>query len=1025
MKKKIRAGISASEDNPFEYFISSTQIRWCYYHETHRILGNTFGMLVLQDFEAMTPNLLARTVETIEGGGIVVLLLSSLTSLQQLYTMSMDVHDRYRTEAHQEVVCRFNERFILSLATCDACLVIDDKLNVLPISSSASQLQPLDIDYHPNNQISDDLRQLIESLDGVQPAQSLVQLCRTLDQAKAVLKFIDSLSEKTLRSTVSLTAARGRGKSAALGLAIVGAIGFNYSNIIVTSPSPENLETLFEFVIKGLEAIHFIEHIDYEIVRSSNSGDNQENKTITKVTIFKHHRQVVQYIHPDEVRKNKLSGHSAELVVIDEAAAIPLPIVKSLLGPHLVFMASTINGYEGTGRSLSLKLLQQLRNQTTNSMANKELGGRVLHEVTLEESIRYKNGDCVEKWLNNLLCLDVDDVYKPKDGDKDGHDKTGCPEPSECQLYYINRDTLFSFHEASEKFLQRLMSLYTSSHYKNSPNDLQMMSDAPAHHLFCLLPPIKDGKDKKRGKNGEKEAAKDESDDVCDGAKDKKKRGERLPKVLVFVQVCLEGEISSETVSNSLNRGRRAAGDLIPWTVSQQFQDMTFPSLAGARIIRIATNPRYQGMGYGSVAIKLLEKYFSGQIEVESRIEKNVFQSIKSGPHIDLTSSTSTSEDEDHKLRPKKELPPLLLKLDERRPELLDYLGVSFGLTNELFKFWKKLGFVPIYIRQTPNELTGENSAIVLKTIKTGTQDGSHGNNVLASMAKLPSPKDGQNQWLKDFSIDFQRRFVSLLPSTAFRTLPAVLALSVIDSCNQHVRDGVQKVTKAELDTYLTPYDLKRLELYSNNLVDYHLITDLLPTISRLFFTSKLDSDLNLSPVQSTILLNLGLQLKSVSDIESELGLQASQILGLFNRSIRKLSNCLRKISEKSLEEGIKVPNVSNTGHKMLPMVESLKDELNRGAEVIEKKQKIEFKKLSKELSKDLEKYQIKGKEEDWNLVTIANSSKSFVSIKTIAPKGGGKDGGGDKNVSASPSTDNKKRKKKEKFLKKNKNFKK
>ena len=36
----------------------------------------------------------------------------------------------------------------------------------------------------------------------------------------------------------------------------------------------------------------------------------------------------------------------AELVVIDEAAAIPLPHVRALRGPYLVFMASTINGYE-------------------------------------------------------------------------------------------------------------------------------------------------------------------------------------------------------------------------------------------------------------------------------------------------------------------------------------------------------------------------------------------------------------------------------------------------------------------------------------------------------------------------------------------------------------------------------------------------------------------------------------------------------------------------------------------------------
>ncbi len=57
----------------------------------------------VQDFEALTPNLLARTMETVEGGGVVVLLLSTLRSLTQLFTLSMDVHARLRTESHQEV----------------------------------------------------------------------------------------------------------------------------------------------------------------------------------------------------------------------------------------------------------------------------------------------------------------------------------------------------------------------------------------------------------------------------------------------------------------------------------------------------------------------------------------------------------------------------------------------------------------------------------------------------------------------------------------------------------------------------------------------------------------------------------------------------------------------------------------------------------------------------------------------------------------------------------------------------------
>lgn len=44
--------------------------------------------------KALTPNLLARTIETVEGGGLVILLLKTVTSLKQLYAMSMDVHSR-------------------------------------------------------------------------------------------------------------------------------------------------------------------------------------------------------------------------------------------------------------------------------------------------------------------------------------------------------------------------------------------------------------------------------------------------------------------------------------------------------------------------------------------------------------------------------------------------------------------------------------------------------------------------------------------------------------------------------------------------------------------------------------------------------------------------------------------------------------------------------------------------------------------------------------------------------------------
>jgi len=266
-------------------------------------------------------------------------------------------------------------------------------------------------------------------------------------------------------------------------------------------------------------------------------------------------------------------------VIIDEAAAIPLPLVRNLIGPYLVFMASTVNGYEGTGRSLSLKLIQQLRESTRPSLAKEPTAdqatastsvskktaykaapkSRSLREIKLETPIRYSAGDNVEKWLNGLLCLDATIVSKGS--------VQGCPHPSQCELYYVSRDTLFSYHPASEVFLQRMMALYVASHYKNQPNDLQLMSDAPAHHLFVLLPPIKD----------------DET---------------HLPEPLVVLQVALEGNISKQVIMDGLSRGIRAGGDMIPWTISQQFQENKFAYLSGARVIRIATHPDYASVRF-------------------------------------------------------------------------------------------------------------------------------------------------------------------------------------------------------------------------------------------------------------------------------------------------------------------------------------------------------------------------------------------------------------------------------------------
>jgi len=103
LKKKGLSKEFGVSSNNFPEFVVKNDIKFVFYKETQRILGNTFDMVILQDFEAITPNVLCRAIETVAGSGIVVFLLSSMTSLKQLYTISMDVHDRYRSNSYNVI----------------------------------------------------------------------------------------------------------------------------------------------------------------------------------------------------------------------------------------------------------------------------------------------------------------------------------------------------------------------------------------------------------------------------------------------------------------------------------------------------------------------------------------------------------------------------------------------------------------------------------------------------------------------------------------------------------------------------------------------------------------------------------------------------------------------------------------------------------------------------------------------------------------------------------------------------------
>jgi tRNA(Met) cytidine acetyltransferase len=215
----------------------------------------------------------------------------------------------------------------------------------------------------------------------------------------------------------------------------------------------------------------------------------------------------------------------ADLFVVDEAAGIPLPALKELAGKTPVVFSTTVHGYEGAGRTFTLRFLPLLGKHGSASMS---------------EPVRYASGDPVEEWLFDSFLLDAE----PEDLDGLGELSAESPDPKE----------LF----ADEPLLRSVFGLLVSAHYKNSPNDLQTLADAP-HHFVQLT-----------------------------------KSGGRTVGV---VQFAYEG---------GTDPGDKSEGNLVPSVVQRHYGMEEFTQLKGARVVRIVAHPSFQGKGVGSFSLSSL-----------------------------------------------------------------------------------------------------------------------------------------------------------------------------------------------------------------------------------------------------------------------------------------------------------------------------------------------------------------------------------------------------------------------------------
>ena len=142
---------------------------------------------------------------------------------------------------------------------------------------------------------------------------------------------------------------------------------------------------------------------------------------------------------------------AADWLIVDEAAAIPTPILTQLVARFpRVLLTTTVQGYEGTGRGFILKFcagLEQVR------------------YFTLDEPLRWSRQDPLEAWLNQALLFE-DAAPAPISS-------PGAPRRMPDDAW--RRDP------AQPAAAYRLLA---SAHYRTSPLDLRRLMDAPGMTLW-------------------------------------------------------------------------------------------------------------------------------------------------------------------------------------------------------------------------------------------------------------------------------------------------------------------------------------------------------------------------------------------------------------------------------------------------------------------------------------------------------------------------------------------------------------
>jgi tRNA(Met) cytidine acetyltransferase len=508
-------------------------------NRVQQTLGQEFGAVVYNAYAGFDADAFAAVSGTIRGGGLCFLLTPPLMQwpqfddpvYQRLFSSESDVHG---------INSAFLQRFIN---------IARQQPNVFCIEEGQAL---------PNLNISNFSTEIAQ-------CKAFLNLA---DQAKATEAILNVVTGHRRRPLV-LTADRGRGKSAALGIAAANMLKQGVQRVLVTAPRLDAVNSLFKHARNILS-----------------DGVLEQGRLYFG-------ESVIEYIPPDVLIDQQ---QIADCLMIDEAAALPNAMLEKLLQRYsrLVF-ATTVHGYEGTGRGFALRFFKTLDQHTPD-----------WNLLTLQQPIRWSEHDPLEDFIFRGLLLnsDISTTLNPETRDR-------------SVIEIVRGDELVK----DEAKLNQVFGLLVLAHYRTRPNDLRQLLDSAELTIFVS----------------------------------------RIDDIILGVALVLNEGILDKKTEHAVYLGeRRLRGHLLAQTLLAHLGLNEVNDLKFARIMRIAVHPEFQRRGIG------------GQ---------------------------------------------LISKIAEQIHSDYDIVGVSFGLTEQLMRFWQRAGFEFVRVGLTREHTAGCHSGVALKAL--------------------------------------------------------------------------------------------------------------------------------------------------------------------------------------------------------------------------------------------------------------------------------------------------------------------